>query len=234
MALGIPEQHHEIATKLFDLPTLERSKLLDVVSAFTPATNVFHYELDLEEALPEFSDTFPPNWSEKLVQFFFSIYNLNEVQGEHRDVATELATTLREIKAESDTEVAIEKVGEFADFLRNIMNFHSSLGISAKAVRLSLQHDRMYVGAEIFSDIRSIFQKDPAKIPEGAVIIHKLKMHTHVSNGNAYEDVFAAMDYFDLLQLKDTVERAITKHHSLSRMLDKLDLKHVSLWDDNE
>ena len=70
-------------------------------------------------------------------------------------------------------------------------------------------------------------------MPEGAVIIHKLKMHTHVSNGSRYEDIFAAMDYYDLLQLRDTVERAITKHKSLSSMLDKLGLKHVSLWADD-
>lgn len=218
--------------RLFELTSTDRAKILDVVKAFTPATNVYHYEFELETKLSDIGMLLPANWAEKLVQFFFSIYNLNEVNGEQRDIAEELSVSLRELRDLEGKQVDKDELADYRNFLLQIMNAHDSLGLSAKAIRLSFQHDRMFVNAEIFSDIRSIFQKDPSARPEGAVIMHKLKIHTHVSSGARFEDIYTAMEYYDLLQLRDAVERAIKKQQSLERVLDELELKHISLWDD--
>lgn len=139
---------------------------------------------------------------------------------------------MRKIENKAVSEASESQFHAFEKFLGDVLVSHSSLGVGAKATRLMLEHERVFVLSEIFSDIRSVFaQDDVEELPVTAIITHSLKIHSHI-NGGRPDDIFFALDIDDLLQLKEAVDRAIRKHDTLSKMIEKLNIMQFALEDD--
>jgi threonine dehydratase len=106
----------------------------------------------------------------------------------------------------------------FRRFLKEVLSLHETLGVRAKAYRIMPQHQHVFRGSEIYSDIRAIFRPEHIDVkPSAAVIVHSLKIRYYEN----YEEkaIYFGLSDNDLHELKDNVERAIKKHDCLKTMI---------------
>ena len=80
----------------------------------------------------------------------------------------------------------------------------------------------------MLTDIRPIFPQRVEDAPEGAVIVQTLHLDTWDRDG-ATETYHVAMDEADLRELRDAIERAITKTATLRELLSRTGLKVFEL-----
>lgn len=83
------------------------------------------------------------------------------------------------------------------------------LRASIKAWTLISDHDKLYLSSRIFTDIRPVFEDDVAEPMLASLVMHSLKITLRV-NGKS-ESIYIAVDNQDLMELKNTVDRAIKK-----------------------
>jgi hypothetical protein len=104
----------------------------------------------------------------------------------------------------------------FKQRLVRLLGFDSSLGTTAKALNVLLDHERVLCSARVITDIRSIFSI-PSEKPTAAVIVHMLKISYH--QDMEHKDFFVALDSSDIGKLKEVLERAEQKAKSLVTVL---------------
>ena len=222
MALNIPSQLHRITVDIFTLEPSEREQLLEALKALEPGSSVKAYRQKVAETFPDAS----PRWTREATSLIFSITNLADTVGDAKAVAQDFVPALRKIDSESIKNAGEKSFDEFEKFVLEVANSQDSIGLRAKAARVRRQHERIFAFSEIFSDIRTIFTREgPKGRPGSAVIVHSLKIHSH-RDGN-HEELFFAMDYNDLLELKKVTERAIEKHKTLSSMVQDFGLRYI-------
>lgn len=229
MALTIPRQMRDTVIKLFGLDASERRSILDVTRSVQPGSNVSVYEKELAKHLSQYT----PEWISKFVKFFFSLYNITDIGDNAHTLARDFVVAIRAIEDQTVKTASEEQFKEFEEFTYEVLTSHDSLGVGAKALRLMLEHEQNFLASEIFSDIRSVFSQDaPEKPPVAAVISHLLRITAR--RGQEDKSHFISMDYDDLLQLQQVVDRAIKKHKSLSTMLSNFGVHNVELRDSRQ
>lgn len=100
----------------------------------------------------------------------------------------------------------------------------SAIQVTAKALQVAGDHQRLFCTARILSDLRPIFS-DTLEV-SGSVIIHQFKIayHEHgLEDGTG--EIYMSVDRRDLLRLKATVERALQKHEKLADMAENLGIR---------
>jgi hypothetical protein len=102
-----------------------------------------------------------------------------------------------------------------------------------KAVDLQLEHQQILQNARILTDVRPIFQDDPDSAPEGAVVIHTLRIAYHDASGES-RSIFFGMDSEDIKSLRDSADRATRKSEALQATLSQLPLALMDMTDQGE
>jgi hypothetical protein len=97
------------------------------------------------------------------------------------------------------------------------------IAISLKARRLTHLHPQLFVDAEIITDARPVFDSKAENVLE-YVITHSLLVTLHEDVGDfpaqhKHSRLYIAMDFADLLKLRQACDRAIRKGHSLKAEL---------------
>jgi hypothetical protein len=87
-------------------------------------------------------------------------------------------------------------------------------------------HERIFLTARIFSDIRPVFG-DSIESASAAVVVHNLKIT--VRRNEKEEDIFIALDNNDLRELKEVVDRAEKKTKALASILEKSHVKFLDV-----
>jgi hypothetical protein len=93
---------------------------------------------------------------------------------------------------------------------------------TAKAIDLLTESAHLYHDARVLTDLRPIFGADVTKPPEGVLIVHRLRIEFHDTEG--IRTMFFTLDPKDIEQLGKVVRRAEKKEISLRSMLTKFDL----------
>jgi hypothetical protein len=93
---------------------------------------------------------------------------------------------------------------------------------------LQTQNPRNFQSARIVTDIRPVFSDKVSAPPLGAVIVETLQIQTWTRDGSS-ELIFVSMDETDLLQLRETVDRALVKTRTLSTLLSDQNLPYFEL-----
>jgi hypothetical protein len=104
--------------------------------------------------------------------------------------------------------------------------------ISQKARRLSYLYERIFVNAEIITDLRPVYTVKGDKILE-MIIQHKLIIRQHDSS-HTDSDLHLVMDARDIINLKNACERAIQKAKVLQDALANLPWVTEILSDDEQ
>ncbi len=111
--------------------------------------------------------------------------------------------------------------------LTELLEIEKSVGITSKASDVLTEHEHLFCGVRILTDIRPIFQDDLSSAPSEAVIIHTLKIAYH--QDREHKEFYVAMDAGDIQKLKSAIERAELKDNSAKAMLDKADVLYLGV-----
>ncbi|NES21070.1 MAG: hypothetical protein F6K41_19595 [Symploca sp. SIO3E6] len=114
----------------------------------------------------------------------------------------------------------------FSNRLVAFLQASNALGIIAKAEKLFLDHERVYLESRILTDIRTVFQEFNEQ-PVGAVIVHNLRI-TYRQNDQEQE-VFMALDESDLMHLSQQIARAKAKVKAIKEVIEKAEITHLSV-----
>jgi len=103
-----------------------------------------------------------------------------------------------------------------------LLSHTQSLGVTAKALDVLTEHERVFCDARVLTDIRPVFAPDVNQAPDALLLVHELRLSFH--HGDEVEAIFIAMDSTDLRALRDVLERASKKEASLEALAGKTDV----------
>jgi len=156
--------------------------------------------------------------AQSIVTVLFSLYGLKD----RRQVsAAELAAAISEgVSAipKPVAEFSEAKIGIFKQRLTSLLSLDGTLGIMAKGAVLSKEHERIFCGSRIFTDVRPVFLGSPDAVA-ASIIVHNLQLAFHDGASGEHKEIYVALDDDDLIQLKGTIERAQKKSVAVKAML---------------
>ena len=214
MALKVPDQQIVHIKKFLELPDDKIKGFLDALAKAGPQFNVYDLSEEVSVRL-EISR----HLIEGIVQVLASLYRTRDVQD------TPIDTFL-----DQEVSVALKNQGAFTEknadaewaklrkFLIVALSLERTVGTAAKAGYILTQHERIFVGARILTDVRPIFHQDVSEKPNAAVIIHMLRITERDTFGHQAEKYFA-LDSNDIRDLKVLIDRALRKEETLKSLM---------------
>lgn len=161
------------------------------------------------------------NISEVLFSFGYFLNNENPISSSSKDLSESFFLGHKKTDhKKADKEDLEKKILTFLEAGEN-------LKITFKAIELQEENQLVVKGSRIISDIRLLF-KD--KMDEGnryGLIIHQLRINATTSEQD--EDIFLSLDYNDLLDLRNQIDRALEKHKII--MNDYKDISIINITD---
>lgn len=106
----------------------------------------------------------------------------------------------------------------------------SSVRLLGKAASIGYQHERLFVDAQVLTDLRPVFEDDISDDhgPLGAVLSHLLRLHI-IGQTGTHEDVYVALDDGDIATLREALDRAERKSALLRGRLQNLSLTMIDM-----
>jgi hypothetical protein len=138
---------------------------------------------------------------------------------------TGIIESAREEKTEQFQKL-LENPQSLASQLGKLLGLERSLGITAKALGVMQDYERVFCGTRVLSDMRPVFTSAGDAAVAGFVV-HNLSIH-YLQDGN-YKEFFVALDTSDLQELKMAIARAEQKGEILKATLKKSDFLYLEV-----
>lgn len=100
--------------------------------------------------------------------------------------------------------------------LNELLDAHS-LSTAAKAADLISEHEHVYGGIRIVTDLRPVFGDDPSALPEGVTLAATIKIDHYT--GGRLDSLYIAADDEDLRSIRDSVDRALKKSETMRELM---------------
>jgi len=203
--LKVPESYRAGFVALARLPEAAYQSLAQSLSKQAPAL--------LPQVLSaRIHGDVPALVSDSILEILNSVLSLFEVaQGLGIDTS-ELATEVAGSPALELSEGERSALGHRVVALLN----SEALFLTSKSLGLLTNNERNFHSARIVSDIRPVFATDVHRLPETAVLVHRLSVTFHTASG--LDDIEFALDSRDLSVLSEAVARAVDKAQTLKEM----------------
>ena len=173
------------------------------------------------ERLAEHVRSEVPALSDEAVDTLEALLSLITLLPEDGEGAADLS---RDVAQSRDLDLADPAREALADRLPPLLVLES-LSLAARASDLITEYDRVFHDARILNDLRPVFGPNPSDGPKAALLVATLKIDYHVAGG-PLDSTYFALDYSDLLRLRDVVDRALAKHASLRGSVEKMNLPY--------
>lgn len=134
------------------------------------------------------------------------------------------ARLARDVSESPDLELDAEARAILAERLSGLLSI-DALQVSARALDVITEYERVFHDARILTDVRPVFRSDPSQGPAAAAVVATLKVDFHEAD-RSLSSAYFAMDHSDLLLLRDVIDRAIAKTESLKRLIERLDIPY--------
>jgi hypothetical protein len=209
MALRVPEQQIPHIKALLELPD-------EKVEAFLAALVKAGPKFNVNDLAAEISDSagIPQPLAFGIIHVLAALYLTRDWrQPTEKFVDREVFFALKAAKTFSPEQSDVQWK-RLRQFLVTALSLERPVGTAAKAGRVLTQHERIFSGARIMTDLRPIFHLNVSEKPDAAVIIHMLKI-TQRDNSGHHEDLYFALDSNDIVVMKDILDRATTKEKTL-------------------
>jgi hypothetical protein len=197
--IRIPDGDKQNITNLFALSEQDTAKLAAALVQAKPMVSLREFTEQVRVEGVEQTVV------EGVIEVLISLLVAAEVRQRSADeLASEVvsAAIAQNISTKADSEAR----------LTQLMTADSALCITAKAIALSNEHERIFSSARVLTDMRPIFSGTPPQ-PKAAVITHTLRIESHKAEGHTSE--FFGLDLNDLRTLRDALDRAISKEESI-------------------
>lgn len=210
--LSIPRRQYAAFKKLAGLSEQQFGDLVKGLNDAPPSVS----PLRLSERLSRLVTSIPP---EDINGFVVMLCGLYPAKENNRKSAEQIAidikdTLLDDMKPGFDS----EKIALIERRMRALLSIDKAIAVTAKALDVVTEHNNVFCGSKIYSDIRPIFSADADSIV-GGVIVHNLNVSYH--QGSDHKEFFAALEDDDLVELKEAIDRAEKKSKQLKATLQK-------------
>jgi hypothetical protein len=213
MAFRVPREHVNHIKKFLELPDEKVAGFLDALAKAGPQFNVNDLAAEISGPLD-----IPHPLAEGIVRVLASLYLTREL-GQPIETFLDQQVFIALKRAEVfSAENVKEQWSKLRAFLVAALSLERSVGTAAKAGPVLTQHERIFAGARILTDLRPIFHLDVSEKPDAAVIVHMLRI-TQRDNFGGQSDEYFALDGNDIALLKDLIERAAKKEQTLKSIM---------------
>ena len=219
-SLKIPDEALPDLKKIADINESLFNSFYSVVSKTSPTLRPSQFE----QLIVSKTKGIPRGTVRSILSAIFFFYKLKEkLEISARDLTESVVSSAKVSTSGDFSTKSREKLKKRLDLL---LNLDKSLGVTAKALDVMTEHERIFCSARIVSDIRPVFSGGP-KEASGAVIIHNLQIGFH-SNGE-HEDIYFALDTDDIQMLKDVIDRAEKKTIAMQSILNKSHVPYLEV-----
>jgi hypothetical protein len=208
MRIRVPEEQSRAFRDLIAMSTAERKALLEAVAAAEPTLMITELAGQVAAALNKESSVLLGQLA-VLTGLFMTRVRSGEPVGQFVD---DVCAAGQQLLAATKDERPVEWESFRAD-LSTALQMENPIGVTAKAIDVTLAHQRVFAEARILTDVRPIFYLDPSEKPNAAVVAHTLQI-SYYENGEA-KDYFVAMDAEDLAALGRALDRAGAKEATI-------------------
>jgi hypothetical protein len=213
MAITIPKSHLAPLLKLLRMSDSEREALVTAVQTAPALLNPETLASGISKSAqlePEDATAFATS----LVSMYLTAAYSDSTDQEKplSKFVSDVSTALR-LQSPKDAPVPENRWNSFESTLLKLLSAHDSLGVTAKALDLSSQHERVFHNARIFTDVRPVFKSDPKTAPPAVVFTHTLKLTFH--DGPRLTSLYFSLDAADLKDVKGLIDRALDKEATL-------------------
>lgn len=221
MSLRIPPSQYRILKKFLHMPEATKKALVAELSQASPRLFIPKLGKDIAERTQiSFKDVI------ELIGFFITLHQVRSAVEVSVDKFIEdIDGSLKKIRKE-DPNISEKELESLRGYLREILSFEKSLGITSKAQSIRMQHDKVFSSSQVLTDIRPVFHSDPERTFEAAVLIHNLKINYRTATDEE-ESFFVALDLEDLKKLEAIIKRAIKKERNLSSWLSGANISYL-------
>lgn len=206
--LRIPEQHRAPLRELVELEEAAYQELSEALQKATPSISTD--ELAIAVA--------PKSLSEDQVQRILAVVMSLSLTREYHSLDTE--TVVADVASRASDDLGITNPAAVDTLRRRLTSFldmERPLGVSARALGVLVDHERLFEGSRILTDLRPIFLSGNSDEPVAAVLVHHLKIESHT--GDSHREHFFALDARDLRELRKMIDRAIRKEEALISLI---------------
>lgn len=215
----IPDKHRPVFDIIRDLNSKDIEALCIEVNRISLGSNIE----DLIKS-PDFGRFLAPEVDKQL--FFSTLFSVISLGVEHNnpnELIDDLVRSYQEEGSQNDSEANLrEKLG-------TILGIKGGLKQTIKAYGLATEADKIYLEGRIISDIRLVFDTDINTDTRGAVLVHQLKL-TYDTNDET-KQIFLLIDNKDLIDLRETIDRALAKERLIVSNAFTKDLVFVNTQD---
>jgi len=163
-----------------------------------------------------------------IVKTVYSLLRIDYKSDEEKQKRiNDLSDSVAEQVAEEARGISID-ADKLMEHLLTFLSISGKIKSTIKGFQLLQDNQRNMVGSKINTDVRIVFEEDiDNTMIENAVIVHNLMIE--YLGGSKIKEAFFALNTNDLLDLKDTIERAIRKESILRKPNSISSLKFLSL-----
>ncbi|HZM01815.1 MAG TPA: hypothetical protein VFC44_02225 [Candidatus Saccharimonadales bacterium] len=216
--LNIPDSQGVIFRKLSDLTETQFLELIKGLVEARPSLSVESFCKRLSPTVP----SIPEDDVEEYVTVLCGLYPAMEnLQKSPQRVASDIKETIGEIERFGLSPAKSTLVGAR---MEKLLSIGKAIAVTAKAFNVATEHQKVFCGVKIYSDIRPIFSS-PADSVAGAVVLHNLNISYH--EGRNHKEAYFALENSELNDLKVAIERAEKKAKQLQAMLSKSGINYL-------
>jgi|SRR6266850_1187169 len=214
MALTVPPTQIAYIKKFLELPEDKIDGFLDALSKAGPQFNIYDLASEASSRLE-----LPKDLVGGIVGVLRSLYLTKDAQDTPVEafIDQEVSIALKKADAFSkeNTDVQWAKLRKF---LVAALSLENTVGTAAKAGYILTQHERIFSGARILTDIRPVFHQNVSEKPGAALIVHMLRMTQRDNHGNSTDQYFA-LDSNDIRRIGALIDRALKKEETLKNLM---------------
>jgi hypothetical protein len=222
-ALDIPDEYEYGIKLLLQMNDEVGKKFIKALSESQPT---LYIENLIELVSEKLKDVLTPSNVEDMIEALLALYGVRD----SLDVETS--------KFIKDLEEAILESESFSDISENnlqiskplmieLLDLDEPLSIASKAFNILLDHERVFLGSKILTDIRPIFRNRKVESPTSAVIVHMLKVDYR--EGSERKEFFVALDTGDINKLEKVLSRAKLKEKAILPLLRRADVAYLDV-----
>jgi hypothetical protein len=214
MAFRVPADQIGHIKKFLELPDEKIDGFLDALSKADPQFNVADLAAEISGPL----DVSRP-LADGIVRVLASIYLTRDLGiSLEKFVDREVFSALKRAQVFAPENIEVQWT-RLRKFLVAALSLERSVGTAAKAGPVLTEHERIFAGARIMTDLRPIYHLNVSEKPDAAVIIHMLKITQRDNFGNLSDEYFA-LDSNDIATMKKLLERAEKKEKTLKGIIE--------------
>jgi hypothetical protein len=218
MALEISKEDTGSIVAIRTLAPAALEKLVTALKTAQPVSDPREMAAKIAGQVP----SIPVTQLSHVLETLYMLYYIRELSGVKP--AKFLDDLLDGIRGNPNLTLSTKDLPKLRSVLQKLLSIETLYTIS-KAARLQRDGERLYCQSKIASDILPVFGSDPSVAPVGAVLNHTLRIGYH--EGGDHKEFHIVLDFEDLNELREVVQRALEKDKTLRTLLKTMKLPNL-------